>query len=289
MAAAEAVHIPTAAGHHLSGTLFRPERSTIGRSILISSATGVLQKFYFPFARHFASLGYRVLTFDYWGIGDSGGDTHSLRKNTFDLEHWGNNDLTAATQYLCELSPDSELTVVTHSIGGQLVGLNRAFENIDKMVLVASQSGYWKFYRGWHKLKMWAFWHLMIPGLTPFFGYFPSGDLGLFENLPKNMACQWMRWGRNPGYMMGDVPGENRYYHQIAVPMLSLSFPGDELAPPEAVDWLNEQYRAARVTRIHYTAEGFKPGHFGFFREAFSDTLWARTHRWITTEQWENG
>ncbi|MBC2839758.1 alpha/beta fold hydrolase [Robiginitalea sp. SC105] len=286
MTPGEAIRIPTPAGHRLAGTLFRPEGNGTGHSILISSATGMLQKFYFSYARHFASLGYTVLTFDYWGIGDSGGDPATLRANPHDLIHWGSNDQTAATRFLSGMSPGSNITLVTHSIGGQLAGFNQAHELLGKIILVASQSGYWNHYSHWHKIKMWAFWHLMIPGLSPLFGYFPAKKLGLFENLPKNMVYQWNRWGKHPEYL--NVERESGAYHfgEVRAPVLSLSFPGDPLAPVEAVDWLNAQYRAAALTRVHYTEEGLKPGHFGYFREAFRDTLWSRTHNWILNDEW---
>ena len=95
------VHIPTRAGHVLVGNLFSPERP-IGQSMVISSATGMLQKFYFAFSRHFANLGYTVLTFDYWGIGASGGSIRELRDNSYDLVHWGANDQAGAVRFLKE-------------------------------------------------------------------------------------------------------------------------------------------------------------------------------------------
>jgi len=70
------------------------------------------------------------------------------------------------------------------------------------------------------------------------------------------------------------------------MPILSLSFPADPLAPPKTVDWLAEQYRNARMHRIHYTEEGNDPGHFGYFRPPFKNTLWNYTHRWIGTGKW---
>ena len=93
----ETVPIPTRAGHSLTGTLFTPEHPS-GHSILISSATGMLRRFYYGFSKHFASRGYTVLTFDYWGIGDSAGDPQALKKNSYDLVHWGANDQAGAVR-----------------------------------------------------------------------------------------------------------------------------------------------------------------------------------------------
>ena len=276
--------IPTPAGHTLSGTLFTPV-GRVEQTLVVSSATGMLQKFYFAFARHFASLGYAVLTFDYWGIGESGGTPAELVKNPYDLVHWGSNDQAAAVRFLKTTYPDAPLSLVTHSIGGQICGFNPEHVGIDRIIMVASQTGYWRMFRGWPRYRMWLFWHVIIPGLSPPFGYFPAKHFGLFENLPKKMAYQWKRWGKHPDYLMRE-PGESHLFHELQMPILSLSFPGDTLAPPPTVDWLARQYTRAAVERVHYTAEGDGPGHFGYFRPAFKSTLWNYTHHWITRGRW---
>lgn len=281
----QSVIIPTRAQRSLGGTLFIPADS-IGESILISSATGMLQKFYFALSRHFASLGYSVLTFDYFGIGDSGGSPEALRKNTTNLVEWGSNDQAGALRFLKDFAPESKITVITHSIGGQICGFNPEHASIDRIIMVASQNSYWKNFEGRHKLKMWMFWNVMIPWGTSLFGYFPARHLGLFENLPKNMVRQWRQWGTHPDYLMG-FRDSSYLFDDLKMPILSLSFPADPLAPPRTVDWLAAQYRSARVRRIHYTDEGDKPGHFGYFRPPFKDTLWKYTHQWIQTDEWK--
>ena len=278
------VQIPTEAGHMLTGTLFMPENPT-GQSLLISSATGMLRRFYFAYSKHFASKGYTVLAFDYRGIGDSGGNPESLKKNPHNLIDWGANDQAAAVRFLKTTAPKDPLTLVTHSIGGQICGFNPEHLRIDRILMVASQTGYWGAFKGWHKYKMWIFWHLMIPWTTPLFGYFPAKHLGLFENLPREMAYQWARWGKRRDYMMS-FHNEQYRFEALKMPVLSLSFPGDFLAPKAAVDWLARQYPKAGVQRVHYTHEGTAPGHFGYFRPRFESTLWQYTHQWITTGSW---
>ena len=280
----EIVAIPTRAGHSLTGSLFSPLYPS-GQSLLISSATGMLRRFYHAFAKHFASKGYTVLTFDYWGIGDSGGTPDALKKNRYNLAHWGSNDQAGAVSYIKSIAPEDSLSLVTHSIGGQICGFNPEHSRIDRILMVASQTGYWGLYDRWHKYKMWFFWNAMIPWTIPLFNYFPAGHLGLFENLPGEMAYQWKRWGKRKEYMMA-FQDSSYLFDQLKMPILSLSFPGDTLAPPKTVDWLSRQYTGADVHRIHYTLEGNKPGHFGYFRPRFLETLWSYTHQWITEGQW---
>jgi predicted alpha/beta hydrolase len=262
-----------------------PERKPL-RSLLVSSATGVLQHYYWSFARHFASLGFAVLTFDYRGIGQSGGDATKAGRVSCTLEDWGANDQAAAVAFLKGRYPDAELILVTHSIGGQLLGFNPRLGEFARVVMVASQSGYWKLYPGWHRIKMWVFWHVLIPVLSPLFNYFPAAKLGLFENLPRGVATQWMRWGRHPDYMMGFRKPEYSYFNQLSCPLLILSFPADPYAPEEAVDWLARQFPRAEVSRVHYTMEGKRPGHFGYFKRGRGDLLWNKTTKWLFNGEW---
>ena len=77
--------INTPLGHDLNLTVFKPQISN-HKSIVISSATGVLQYYYFKFASYFSELGYTIYTFDYSGIGKSNPDLSHLKKNNIDLK-----------------------------------------------------------------------------------------------------------------------------------------------------------------------------------------------------------
>ena len=281
----QSVIIPTRAQNSLGGRLFIPA-DPIGQSILVSSATGMLQKFYFAFSRHFASLGYAVLTFDYSGIGDSGGSPEALRENTTNLVEWGSRDQAEALRFLKDFSPESKITVITHSIGGQICGFNPEYASIDRIIMVASQNSYWKNFQGRHKLKMWMFWNAMIPWGTALFGYFPAKHLGLFENLPKNMVRQWRQWGTHPDYLMG-FRDSSYLFDALKMPILSLSFPADPLAPPKR--WIGWLHNIAMPQYAGYTIQTKEiiPGHFGYFRPPFKDTLWKYTHQWIQTDEWK--
>ncbi len=277
------IEINTPKGHTIAVTEFHSKKN-IDKTILISSATGVLQKYYFKFASYFANLGYIVYTFDYWGIGNSGSNQNQIKLNNTTLKEWGSNDQTAVTLYAKQKNPNNELIVVTHSIGGQIVGFNHNYTMIDKLVLVASQSGYWNLFDGIDKLKMFLFWHLVLPLPTKLLGYFPAKKLRLFENLPKNMALEWSKWGKKRNYLMHYHNDKDYFFDKINIPILSYSFPKDSYAPKKTVDWLANQYGSNKIKRVHYTPakENInKLKHFGFFRESFKDELWKTTDEWI--------
>ena len=250
-------------------------------SIVISSATGVLQKYYSKFARYCASHGVVVYTFDYSGIGKSISSTEELKKHQGNLKNWGQQDQAAVVALAKKENLNKSLTLITHSIGGQILGFNPNHHLIDKVLMIGSQGGYWNNFKGFHKIKMWLFWYAIIPLSTPFFGYFPAKKIGLFESLPKNVVYEWATWGKKKKYMM-HFKNEEYLFDKIQIPILLWSFPSDSFAPKQAVDWLAKQYKNAEITRMHYPEEKQnQPKHFGFFKPEFKELLWEQNLNWI--------
>jgi len=280
------LYIKTPLGHDLSLTVFKPKTS-INKSIIISSATGVLQHYYYKFATHFSELGYTVYTFDYSGIGKSNSSIAHLKQNTIDLKAWGENDQASVISYAKSENSTYKIIVITHSIGGQILAFNNKISQIDAIITVASQSGYWKHWKGYERFRMYTFWYVMIPALTPLFGYFPAKKIKLFENLPKQMAYQWKRWGKHKDYMLSEFNFENLEFKNFNKHLLVLSFTKDEYASEVAVDWLAEQFINANIERRHIIPEDLgisNVGHFGFFRSKFKDSLWKIVDEWIETQ-----
>lgn len=279
------LYITTPLGHDIGTTFFKPKNS-INKSIIISSATGVLQHYYHKFAAYFSELGYTVYTFDYYGIGRSSSNPANLKQNTSDVKTWGENDQASIINYAKSQNPDHNVIVITHSIGGQILAFNKSISQIDTIITVASQSGYWKLWKGYERFRMFVFWYAMIPGLTPFFGYFPAKKIRLFENLPKQMAYQWQHWGKHKDYMLSEFDFEDLQFKNYNKHVLALSFPKDEYASKKSVDWLAKQFKNANIDRRHIIPKDLgieNIGHFGFFRSKFKDSLWTMTHQWIET------
>lgn len=262
----------------ISITKYTP-KITNNKSIIISSATGVLQNYYSKFATYLCDLGFSVYSFDYNGIGKS--LNKSIKENTSDLTQWAKNQ-GAIIDYAQTLNPSYKLILITHSIGGPLIGLNNKTIALDAIITVASQTSYWRLYKGYYRFRMYMFWHVLIPGLTPLFGYFPSKTLGLFENLPKPVVNQWKNWGKHPNYFLKEYNKTDLFFGKIKCPTLVLSFSKDEFAPKETVDWFAQLFTSTTVDRRHILN---KPhvGHFGFFRESFKTPLWELTENWINS------
>lgn len=245
--------------------------------LIIASATGVKQEYYFKFAKYAQHNGITVITFDYTGIG------RSLKKPIQEVKtnaaDWGSNDLERIIQYVINNYPKSEKAILGHSIGGQLIGLAQSSCQMDKIVLVAAQSGYWKHWKGMARIKMWLNWYVLFPFLIATFGYLKSKKISGMEDLPKNVANQWRNWGKNSDYIFSDKSIKNTFYEAIEADMTAYSIDDDDFAPKAAVEWMTGKYKNARRKSVHLAPADFQAdtiGHFGIFKERFKNTIWTQ-------------
>ncbi|WP_047247387.1 alpha/beta hydrolase family protein [Maribacter thermophilus] len=257
----------------LSATLFDDKRSET--VLIIASATGVKQEFYLKFAKYLENKGITVITFDYNGIG------RSLKKPIKELQtnaaDWGRNDLESIIRYVINNYPSSKKVILGHSIGGQLIGLAESSYKLDKVILVAAQSGYWKYWKGIERIKMWFNWYILFPILLKTFGYLKSKRISGMENLPKNVAEQWRNWGKHKDYIFSDKSIKETFYQTIEADMTAYSIDDDNFAPKEAVQWMTDKYKNAKRKSVHLNPIDFKAGkigHFGMFKEHFKNTIW---------------
>lgn len=229
--------------------------------VVVAGAVGVKRRFYDAFATHLASRGLGVVTFDYQGIGDSA--PAGARGSRATLDSWS-EDLGAVLA--AARAEAGRLVVVGHSVGGQLLGLHPD-AGVERALLVAAQSGWWKHWAGRERRTVWALWHLLIP-TTTLMGWFPASRFGLGEDLPAGVARQWARWGRHPDYLW-QSPEAAAAYARFHAPVRVLGFTDDVLqAPVPAVRDLARRYNGPVDLRlVEPEALGQrKLGHFGWFR-----------------------
>jgi len=269
--------IQTTKGYPIAACIYEGGLDSI---LIIASATGVKQSFYRKFATFMSHKGITVVTFDYCGIGSSlMGPIKYVGANAAD---WGSNDLEAVIQWVKHHYPAANLIGLGHSIGGQLIGLAPSAYLLKRVVLVAAQTGYWKFWPGIQKVRMWANWYLLFPTLIRLFGYMPSKKISGMENLPKQVALQWSRWCRNKDYLFGDLLPEQQYFQEVSAPMVVISIDRDPFAPRQAVDWLSAKYHSKVIKGVHLMPRTFGVrtiGHFGIFKEKFHSTIWELLHQ----------
>ncbi len=251
-------------------------------AVLIGGAMGVRQAFYAPFALWLARQGYLVATFDYRGVGAS--RVASLRGFDADLFSWA-RDFDAAIDALALRAEGRPLFLIGHSLGAQLPGLLRNRGRIEGLVCIAAGSGYWRDNAPRLKRSVLYFWYVLVPVATALFGYFPGARLKKVGDLPRGVVLQWRRWCLDPRYHVG---AEGRVvreqFESVRFPLVAVSISDDELMTERGIRVLVDCYANAprRVERIAPADVAAKRiGHFGFFRDAFEPTLWARAASWL--------
>jgi predicted alpha/beta hydrolase len=277
----EAIRVVARDGYMLSATWYVADNPD-EKVVLINSATGVKQSFYRDFAAFLSKQGINVYTFDYRGIGDSRPENLSSLQS--DMKDWA-RDVDGMIAHITHVHPRSHFIILGHSIGGQLIGMSSLASQADAVIMVASQTPFWKVYPGaWMKTKLLLFWYLVIPLFTRLFGYFPASRLWLFEDLPPQVALQWARWAKSPNYIFDELPGLRNAFAALDQPALMISFADDILAPSPAVLDLKQYYSGLKIDHRHYEPDDLAQqdiGHFGFFKKKSTSALWREIELWI--------
>lgn len=272
------IRVSAVDGYALGARRFGGELA--GPYVVIAGATAVRQAYYARFAAWLALRGFTVLTFDYRGVGES--RPKSMRGFEARMSDWGERDLEGVLRFALEDKGSRPLFLIGHSVGGQLLGLAPSVAKLDRVVTVASQSGFWRHWSGVSALHKAAVWYGLIPALGALFGYIP-GKAGIGEDLPKGVALEWASWCRHPDYLLGH--GVSREgFGRLTAPVLSVSVSDDDFAPKPAVDWLHELFINAKVSRVHHTPKTLGQravGHFGVFRPQVQDSLWLEVARFF--------
>ena len=271
------IKVRAADGLILAATLRIPTSAPIG-CIQINSGTGIPQYFYKHFASYMTERGYVTITFDYRGIGMSKNQKlRGFKATNFD---WGMLDMTAILAWTNTNYPDLKKIVVGHSMGGQLIGIMKNLDKIDKAYIIASGTGFWKdMPRSKLKTLMPLIFNFLIPVSTFIFGYANTKLFRQGENLPKGVALQWKKWCMNKTYWDSDfnmVVNRNSFesFHGSIV---GISMEDDNFVSEKSKNKLLDYYTNATVKRINISPSDIglsSLGHFGFFRKK-SKKLWS--------------
>lgn len=244
--------------------------------VIIAGAMGVPQGCYEKFATFLQSHGLTVITFDYFGTGDS--LQGHLRDCQTDLMQWAEHDCSAVIRYAREHYPQLDIHWVGHSVGGQLLGLIPEVNQLSKAVTITSGSGYWRQNSAPTRRIVWLLWFFIAPVSVRLLGYYPGGRLKMVGDLPAQVMRQWRSWCLNPEYMVG-VEGQaiREKFDQVKIPIHGLAFTDDEMLSPLNIKSLHRFFTQAEVDLKFLAPKEVgekRIGHLGWFRERYKESIW---------------
>ena len=271
----------------LTGTWYFPGRlEAQNHIIVIAPGGGIPARSYARFARYLANRGFPAFTFDYRGIG--GSRTGTLVGLEADTAIWGQKDLGGALAHARAQFPDASLDVVTHSISALILGAAPGADKISRAVFFAPHTAFWRDYgRRWRWL-LYLTWHVLMPTVTLWAGYFPGRKLGLGQDLPKGFALEW--GGRRTPDILSSSRNRDKWsailadYDRFTAQTLAISVTDDAFAPPDAAKRLIAEY--PNISAICHAVRpcdlGCKRlGHMAFLREDTGPYFWQRATAWL--------
>jgi predicted alpha/beta hydrolase len=260
-------------GRELAATWFEPTDPAVG-AVLLAPAMATPAAYYAAFATWLASHGYRTLTFDLRGMES----ISAMKAERADVLRWFGDMADALDHVLEEAAMDGQslpLTWVGHSLGGQALPFVR-HDRLDRIVNVASGTGYWRLNPPAIKWRAPLLWRGIAPVASRVAGYYPGRRLGILDNIPAGVMRQWGRWCMHEDYLGVDVPLARERFDEVTTPITVLSFTDDELMSEASIADLHDRYRNADQIRQRYSPaqlEVDRMGHHGFFRARHQD-LW---------------
>lgn len=252
-------------------------------ALLVSSGTGFPKRFYERFARHLASRGAAVVTYDFRGIAGSRPD--DLRAMQMDYPDWGRLDMPAALDALIEAAPGLPVVHVGHSVGGHFMGFMPNHDRIARHAFISVGSGYWgHHHRRYNPVELF-FWF----GLGPYSlwrrGYIKGGGLWGGADLPRGVFQTWRRWCLKQAYFRDELKDrlQPHHYDAVTAPIRSWVFPDDPIATPRTAADLLAVYPRARAEVVMRSPSDYgvaRIGHEGAFRTGMT-AFWDEIFDWL--------
>lgn len=259
----------------ISVKIFEPEIS-IGKLLLINSATGVKQQVYFSFARYFAEKGFTVITYDYRGIGES--KPQKMRGFEASMRIWGIQDFKAVTGFIKDQYRDYTKFCLGHSVGALILGMNEDSAMFSKLIFVATQDAYIGHLRWQVAVTAALGFGIALPLSVMLKGYFPAHRFGLGESLPKGTAYDWrtlILHKKSTSRLLEKIDNdfsknlnqETLIIHAEDDPWVTMK--GMESLMNSAYPNLKKTYREIKVSE----SPKKEVGHINFFR-SYNKNLW---------------
>jgi predicted alpha/beta hydrolase len=269
-------------GYNLSANLFLPESPKA--VILVGSALGIGQYFYFGIANYLSEQGFAVITHDYRGIGESA-PAKLFRKFDAGFVQLG-KDFDQVFEFANTRFPFLPKQLLGHSLGGIIPMFAKNIKKCSAAFLVGSQTAYYKDFGNSKSqfIKTTLAWHIVIPFLTQLFGYFPAKNLNLkSENIPFKLIfdIQKRRNSIEATDFLTKI-GVDSQHLKLKCPVFAVTMSDDAICTPSAMKRLLTDFKNAD---INYAVIDNNPigkvGHAGFFKRKYEENLWSKVSEWF--------
>ncbi|WP_072807482.1 alpha/beta hydrolase family protein [Rhodococcoides yunnanense] len=246
--------------------------------IVVFPGLGIPAGYYQLFARALTARGFHVAVADLRGQGDSRPKPSSA--STYGYHELVSVDFPAVFEVVRERFENATPYALGHSMGGQLASLyaSRIRGRLGGLILVASGSPY---HRGFGVARGTSlFVGAAAMSLTSSIaGFWPGDriDIGGFGRQSKVLIEDWSRFARTGKIEPSgaDIDYEERI-GRLKLPILALTFEGDDMAPKASMANLLEKFPRADITSDHLLEPR---GHIEWIRQP--ETVAERVERWF--------
>ena len=236
--------------------------------LLFVCALGVEASYYARFAEAMAERGVALAMCDLRGNG-----TSSLRPRRgvdFGYREIIEEDIPAAIAVVRERMPSVPFYVGGHSLGGQMMMLHVAAQKPDiaGVVLVACAIPYYRNWDGSSRRQV-----LLAARLFPIIGfllgYVPGKRFGFGGIEARTVMRDWSHNAKTALYQpRGSTVDYEAALRDAEIDFVTVNIDGDDMGPPNAVDFMFEKLPKARGERIEAKLSERKPGaHFRWARD----------------------
>lgn len=248
--------------------------------IILLPAMGVRAAYYKTFAQQITDKGYHIVSADLRGLGHS--SVRPSRKNDFGYKEIINIDLPVIVATVQERFVNHPIYMMGHSLGGHMAILYAALHPQKLKGLLFTAAGY-PYYKSWGKWRGLVMLPLtqMFYGISKVVGYFPGKYVGFGGKEARTLMRDWSYLARTGNFR---ITGSNQDFEaligEIQLPVLSISFEGDDFAPPKAVKGFNAKLKKASLTHFHLQDKnGKKFNHFNWVKR--NESTLERIVNWL--------
>lgn len=273
--------LPVAEHSTVEITVFQHNSFKTGVTFIFTPAMGVPAAYYKPFALGVADQGWAAVIMELRGAGAS--SVRASRKADFGYHEFITEDIPEVIHTAERMFPENRIILAGHSLGGQLNTLFAALnpQKVDALVFIAACTVY---YKGWPFPKNIG----VLAGaqaaaaISKAMGYFPGHRIGFGGREARRVILDWARNARTGEYRIQNNDADfESLARQIDLPVLSLSFKGDQLCPERAARHLTGKLKRADVTHIHLSEKDTPYRSLHHFRWAKeSDAVIRKIRKW---------